>query len=193
VFLIIQLSSHHKIVEMKKISFIVAAITGMLYLQSCDVKRDSEYSNKTTFDINGLAFIKNTHEGGMTEIAASKIAKQKSTNKQVTDFAEMMINDHTKASKMVDSVADDREVLLHNTISHDHQAMLDSLSKKTGAEFDKAYMEMMVDDHKETVESFNNNKDGNYSDIRDIVRTYLPTIEKHYEEAKKINASLGGK
>jgi putative membrane protein len=176
--------------KIQTLSFIMLAAFGAAALQSCSPDRAKAYNARTNVNNIGLAFIKNAHEGGLTEIEASKIAQKNSTNKEVTDFAAMMIKDHREAITDIDTLADHKYVYLRPYVNHDDKVILDSLAKKTGADFDKAYMAMMVKDHEGAVELFKDNEKSNYTDIRELVEKIYPTIEEHLKAAKSINASL---
>jgi putative membrane protein len=68
--------------------------------------------------------------------------------------------------------------------------LIDSLAKKTGADFDKAYIAMMVADHKEAEELFADQVDDKNQTIQDFARTTLPVIQHHLDKAKEIAAGL---
>ena len=177
--------------KIKSLSFIMlAAVTAAASLQSCAPKREKAYNARTNVDANGLAFIKEAHEGGLTEIAASKIAEKNSTNKEVTDFATMMVKMHTDAMGAIDTLADVKYVFLKDSVNHDHKVLLDSLAKKTGAEFDKAYIEMMVKDHDAAKELYEMSITSNYTDIRAVSEKMLPIVKAHLEKAEEIKKSL---
>jgi putative membrane protein len=175
---------------MRKISLALVIAVAAWSIQGCTEERGHSYQAKTKVDINGLAFIKTAHEAGLTEIAAAKIAKKNSTNAEVTGFADMMLKDHADLGKDVDSLAIRKFVFIRDTVNYDHKAILDSLAKKTGADFDKAYMKMMVADHTEAEELFKLNTTSNYTEIREVADKGFPMIQKHLEEAKKIAAGL---
>lgn len=175
---------------MRKISLALVIAVAAWSIQGCTEDRGHSYQAKTKVDINGLAFIKTAHEAGLTEIAAAKIAKKNSTNAEVTGFADMMLKDHAELQKAVDELAVAKFVIIRDSVGHDHKVILDSLGKKTGADFDKAYMKMMVADHTEALELFEWNKTSNYPEIRDVVKGGLEKIEVHLKEAKKIAAGL---
>ncbi len=175
---------------MRKFSLALAVVIGALAVQSCTEGRGKSTSFKVKVDINGLNFIKGAHEGGLTEIAASQIAKKNSTNAEVTGFADMMLKDHADIQKDVDELAASKFVMVVDSVNHDHKVILDSLAKKTGADFDKAYMKMMVADHTEAAELFEWNKDSNYPEIREVVEKNIEKIKTHLTAAQKVAAGL---
>jgi putative membrane protein len=50
-------------------------------------------------------FVNQAAQGGMTEVALSKLAEQRASNAQVKSFAQQMVKDHTKANQELTSLA----------------------------------------------------------------------------------------
>jgi len=176
---------------MKKFIYPVLGLAIAFSVQSCMDNYKAKYLNeKTLVDDGGTTLIKNGFEGGLTEIKASQLAATNSQNADVKSFAQMMITDHSKANKILDSLETDKMITEKDTISAEHQELIDSLAKKTGAEFDKAYLEMMVKDHEEAVELFADQVDDKNQTIQDFARATLQVIQKHLDDAKKLEASL---
>jgi putative membrane protein len=60
----------------------------------------------------------------------------------------------------------------------------DRLSKLPGDEFDREYMRLMVEDHKETLEKFQRQADkGKDHDVKKFAREHVPILKKHLELA----------
>ena len=176
---------------MKKLIYPVLGLAFVLSVQSClDNNRAKYYNEKTLVDDGGVSLIKNGLEGGMTEIAASKLAVTNSKNPQVVSLAQMIITDHTKADSTLKWMENDKLITEKDTISGEHQEMLDSLSKKSGADFDKAYIAMMIHDHKEAIELFTDASSDKNQTIQDFASQTLPTIQMHLDKAKDIESSL---
>ncbi len=65
------------------------------------------------------------------------------------------------------------------------------MSKKTGSDFDKAYVSKMVDDHKATVSMFEDgSKNIKDADLKGFVDKTLPTIKSHLTEINSIKSSM---
>ena len=128
-------------------------------------------------------------QGGMAEVELSKLALQKSTNADVKKFAQMMVTDHTKANDELKSLAGKKNVVLPTDIGS-HKSTLDDLNAKTGAEFDKAYVEAMVDDHETDVDLFEDNTDNSDADIKAFTTKTLPTLKSHLEMIKGIQGKM---
>jgi putative membrane protein len=183
---------------MKKLVFLLSGIAALLAAQSCQQNKHAKnynqqemnYSNKTSVDDQGLSLIKNGLEGGLTEIRASSLAKTHSSNPRIISFAGMMITDHTKVGNELKKIEADKQVQGKDVISDDHKHMIANLSSKSGVEFDRAYMQMMVNDHEQAVKLFSDAAENKSATIHDFAKKTLPVIQMHLDSARAINASL---
>jgi len=128
-------------------------------------------------------------QGGMAEVELGKLALQKAQNADVKKFAQMMITDHSKANDELKTLAAKKNIVLPTDLGS-HQSTLDELGKRTGAEFDKAYVDEMVDDHEKDVDMFDDNTDNSDADIKAFATKTLPTLKKHLEMIKGIQSKM---
>ena len=72
-----------------------------------------------------------------------------------------------------------------------HKSTLDDLNKLSGAEFDKEYVDAMVEDHEDDVAAFEDqSKNATDPDVKAFAAKTLPTLKKHLEAIKGIQAKL---
>lgn len=175
-----------------KSKFLLALLVPVLYItQGCDdAKKAKNYNQETTVDQSALNFIDNAIDGGRTEIKLSTIAQRVSQNQEITGFAKMMIDDHTKAIAELKKIRKKELVNPDDMISPAHRKMIDSISKLSGSEFDKAYMQQMVLDHEKTFTLFNDASSDRNETVQSFARKMLPTIQTHLNSAKTIEAYL---
>jgi putative membrane protein len=128
-------------------------------------------------------------QGGMAEVELAKLALQKSQNADVKKFAQMMVTDHTKANTELKALAAKKSVVLPTDIGS-HKSTMDDLNGKTGADFDKAYVEAMVDDHETDVDLFEDNTDNSDADIKAFATKTLPTLQSHLKMIKDIQSKM---
>ncbi len=135
-------------------------------------------------------FLTSAASGAMMEVELGNLAQQQGVNARVKEFGAMMVRDHSKANDELKKIAAERQVTLPAELSNHHQMMVDDLKKKTGKDFDKAYIDMMVDDHHEDIEAFKDAA-GNAveSDIRGFAARTLPTLQTHLDSAQAIKNS----
>lgn len=130
--------------------------------------------------------------GGLAEVELSKLAAEKATDPDVKAFAQQMVDDHGKANEQLKGIAEKENLTLPESLDAKHQATYDSLKSKTGADFDKMYVEAMVKDHQQAVKAFqresNNGKD---EQLKGFASETLPTIQGHLEKIKGIQSKMG--
>jgi putative membrane protein len=85
----------------------------------------------------------------MAEIRLGQLATQRAESQDVKQFGQMMVDEHTKALDQLKEAAQKANITLPTDIDSKHQKKQDKLSEASGAEFDKKYIDAMVDAHKD--------------------------------------------
>jgi putative membrane protein len=152
----------------------------------------SPAAKPTTLERVDQYFIQKAAAGGAAEVDAAKLAQQKSSNSQVKEFAQTMIDDHTKANDQLKDIASKKGVAAEPdmTMADQEKQELNGLS---GRAFDRKYAEMQVKDHEDTVKLFQDEaKSGGDSDLKQFASSTLPTLEHHMQMAKQLQAEVSG-
>ena len=148
-------------------------------------------SNTLATNKDDASFAVEAANGGMAEVELGKIAEQKATNPRVKKFAEMMVMDHSKANEELMALAKVKNITLPKTCGPDEQKVMDDLNKKSGKDFDKAYVDNMVDDHKKDVKKFQDaTKDCKDPDIKAFATKTLPVLQTHLDSITAIQKSM---
>ncbi len=136
------------------------------------------------------AFIKKAADGGMTEVELGKVAEKNGQRQDVKDFGGHMVKDHSKAGDALKSVAAKMNVTVPDKVSPKHQAMIDKMSKTSGAAFDSAYIKAMVDDHEKDIAEFEKAR-GQVSneDLKKFIDETVPVMKEHLEMVKKMQTT----
>lgn len=139
-------------------------------------------------------FVNDAASGGMFEVAAGKVAEAQGQNKNIKSFGARMVKDHTRANKELQAaVRSDKSgnLQLPTDMTSDQQSKLDQLKNAKGADFDKAYAQTMVEDHKEDLSKFQAYaKGGDDPKIKAFARKTAAVIKMHYEMINRIAAKL---
>ena len=142
-------------------------------------------------DQDARSFVNEAATGGMMEVELGRIASEKGKSQKVKDFGKMMVDDHTKANNDLKALASKKNIDVPAALTDDQTKDVDALSKKSGAEFDKAYVDMMVADHKKDISEF---KDASGkltdNDIKNFATATLPTLQKHLEAIQGIKSKM---
>ncbi|TWJ03514.1 putative membrane protein [Mucilaginibacter frigoritolerans] len=194
---------------MKKMSYVFVVAFAALAMGGCnnaskDAKQSADSLNKTKDTTSNVAttggiavsaadakFATTAADGGMAEVALAKLALSKTTNPQIKDFANMMVTDHSKANEELAGIAKTKNITLPAAVSADHQKKLDDLSQKSGTDFDKAYVDAMVDGHKKTLSLMQDEaKNGQDADLKTFAATTASTVQMHLDAINKIHDSV---
>jgi predicted outer membrane protein len=176
------------------------------------------------------AFLKKAMEANEAEIEFGRMAQTKAQDQRVKDFANMMVTDHTQMLNRLHDMGTSTSSTHHNhkqtstngtggmQLSKADQMTKNRLSKLSGAAFDRAYMETMVQDHRKDVREFemeagvapgsttsstsdtssdsqtaSREKPGmntSENSAKAFARETLPMLKKHLEEAEMIQREM---
>ncbi len=134
------------------------------------------------------------------DIDAGKIAKSKSKNKEVKDFAQQMITDHNAVNQQAGALAkklgvtpEDSET--SNSLKKGAADNIASLKTLKGAQFDKAYVEHEVAYHQAVLDAIDKLliPSAQNAELKGLIIKVRPAIATHLDHAKHIRASLGKK
>ena len=155
-------------------------------------------------------FIQKAATINMAEIQLGQLAQQKAQSPQVKAFAEQMVRDHTRANVELKQIADAQNIQLPAKLDDDHQDLMQKLQGANGADFDRQYIDAMVDGHQDAVDLLKDHAD----DLRDTqpnapvgttgtapakiqgdqwAANTLPTVQAHLDQAKQIQEQLGNR
>jgi putative membrane protein len=136
-------------------------------------------------------FLTKASEGNISEIKLGELAVHKANNPQVKQFAQRMVDDHTKAQDQLTKDMTGSNVVVSDHMTKDAAGLYDKLAKESGADFDKDYMNAMVNDHQDDVNAFNDEvKNGKNEKLRAYAQNTLPTLQQHLQSAKQINQQV---
>ena len=183
---------------MKKVSLFLLLALGTYTFQACNsssnkdsAEQAEEANEEKDMPEDDSEFAVKAASGGMMEVELGKLAEQKAVNPKVKEFGAMMAADHAKANDELKTLTTSKNITIPATLSEDHQKHVDDLSKLSGAEFDKEYVKLMVDDHKEDIDLF---KDASFNakdpDVKAFAGKTLPTLQKHYDAIKAIQDAM---
>jgi putative membrane protein len=136
-------------------------------------------------------FVKKAAQSGLAEVELGQLATQKATNPEVKQFAQRMVDDHTKANEQLKQVAQQEQIKVPDTVDAKDKAKKDKLEKLSGAKFDRAYMADMVKDHKKDVSDFRSeSKNAKSPAVKNFAAQTLPTLEDHLKQAQQVESTI---
>jgi putative membrane protein len=188
---------------MKKNIINVLLIGFVLVFASCETKRNEDSKDAAEDKNEKLAdtdlkkdseFAVEAADGGLFEVQLATLVLTKATAPQVKQFAQMMVDDHTKANSELKTLAGQKSIALPDVMSEKCQRKYYDLDQKKGSDFDKEYIDLMVKDHKDDIDKFEKEAEkGNDAEIKSWASGKLATLRHHLTEAERIQDELKNK
>lgn len=144
------------------------------------------------FAAQDAGFVDDASAAGVGEIQAGQLAQQKGVAKDVKEFADMMVKDHTAANDKLKAIAQSKkiEVSADPTAMDKIKTMILDLRSKS---FDQAYANNQVKAHEAAIMLFQKEaREGKDADLKAFASATLPKLEEHLTHAKALAAAHGG-
>jgi putative membrane protein len=100
------------------------------------------------------AFVRKAMEGGMAEVQLGQLALGKASTPDVKQFGQKMVDDHTKLDDQMQPLAQQLGVAAPTKLSKKDETEKAKLQSLSGAQFDDAYIKLMLKDHKKDASDF---------------------------------------
>lgn len=170
----------------------VMLFTTGLFFASCsngkngDAKDVAEEQNDEKFDSNkqekDAQFVVDAAEMNIEEIQLGQLAQQKGTASHVKELGKMMEEMHMKSQSDLAVMANNKFISIPTSPTDDAMDAYNKLNEKTGADFDKAYADLMVDKHKDAIKTFEKaSTDCEDTDIKNWASSSLPDLRTHLD------------
>jgi putative membrane protein len=131
------------------------------------------------------------------DIDAGKLAAEKASSKEVKEFAETMVRDHTAVNAKATALAKKlnvtpEESATSKSLKADGDKMLAKLKGLTGAEFDKAYVDNEVAYHQAVIGVVTSTLIPNTKnpELKSLLESAGPILNSHLEHARHLQSSL---
>ena len=165
---------------------------------STDSKTTATDENKDKFDSTAILadtkFAVGAADGGMMEVKLGQLALTNGSSSSVKKLGQMMIDDHGKANAELMGVAKTKNITIPDKLSDKCQSKYDDMTKKKGVDFDKAYVDLMMKDHKDAIDDFKKESEkGKDNDLRKWAADKLPTLEHHLMEVQNTDSIVNKK
>ena len=132
-------------------------------------------------------FVSKAMQGSMAEVQLGQLTLQKSNNDQVKQFAQRMIDDHTKLNEQMKPVAQQLGVTAPDQISKGDRKTIAKLQGLSGSAYDQAYIKDMVKDHKQDLSQFQMEaSSGQDQTVKDAANQGSKVIAQHLQMAQQL-------
>jgi len=203
---------------MSKTTITIAAL-GVLALAGCRSDReqtsDSDYRGTSTSQTGGMQgsgrdtgrveasagrdgrlsaedrnFVTQAASSGRFEVESSQLALQKTQDAEHRQFAQKMIDDHTRANRELESLASRKGISLDASMASRHATMLDRLRGLNANEFDREFHQVQIEAHREAIQLFERaSRESSDGDLRAFAQRTLPTLRAHLSHMQEMTPS----
>ncbi len=139
-------------------------------------------------------YVKDAATGNAFAIAAAKLAKTRTSNPDVKDYASLMIKDHTAIGNDLKATVwqSNLDVAVPTTLDDKHAAMLRDLAATSPNDFDRRYMQQQILDQDDAVRVHMFYGDsGDNRLLREFANETGPKVEAHLALARHVALSVG--
>jgi putative membrane protein len=130
------------------------------------------------------------------EIEQAKLARARSKDEQVLQFAGMMIAHHGEAQRKQDSLSvGSADSTLSRDMVVEASETMRVLKEKQGAEFDRAYMQAQVQAHQKVLDAIESKliPSAKRPDLKAHLVAIRPRVKQHLEQAERTVAALASR
>jgi putative membrane protein len=136
-------------------------------------------------------FIQDQLGDGNAEVELGRLAEQRATRPEVKEFAQTIVREHEKAGAELKQIATKHNIPADTGEQKEHNDLRERLSKLSGAEFDREYIDAMVEEHQEAVNEVERKaENADNPDLRQWASKTLPALRQHLERAQQIQKNL---
>jgi putative membrane protein len=126
------------------------------------------------------------------EVRLGTLAEQRSSNTAVKQFAQQMVASHSSMGQQWTSLAAQSGLPTSVPLNSIQQQSADQLSKLSGADFDRAYMNAMVADHEQAAGTLQ--RIGTYAqsaEVKRLAASGVSATQQHLSLARQVASQVG--
>lgn len=182
-----------------------AVVCATVLLVACDTGRRDEAARDEagTSGTAGVSagdrnFVEEALSAGMAEVELGRMAQQRAADAEVKQFADMLVRDHSQAGDSLKQLAQQHSIPARGELEERHRDLIDRLSNLKGADFDREYMDAMIDSHEDMVGHLQTRASedrfgGNQASLNQWAANALPTTRRHLEDARRLRDRLNNR
>lgn len=146
--------------------------------------------NEAKFDDNEMEddaqFLVDAAEINLEQIQLAQLAQQNGSTEEIRELGKKIESVHTKSLNDLNALADSKTITVPSSTSHDAQEDYRKLNEKTGKDFDKAYADMMVNEHKDAIDAFEDaSTESNDTEIKNWASNTLPELRSSLAKSEE--------
>lgn len=163
----------------------IALLAGALACFGLPAQAQSAKTSKSSSKATQTHFIETAIRGNLSEVKLGELGKSKASSEEVRAFAAKLVTDHTAANEKATAAAKSAGVTPPKEENSKQTRAYQTLSKLSGATFDRRFIAHMVSDHKHDIAEYKSVAAAG-GPIGEYAKASLPTLREHLQVAEKI-------
>lgn len=140
---------------------------------------------------NDLPFLREAASANLLEVTLGRIAQARASNTAVRDFGQRMVSDHSNLQSQLTSMTSSNGISVSPALDSQQRDDVSLLQRLSGAEFDRAYIRLMIQDHQNDVAKFEEqSRDADSPRVRDLASASLPVLRQHLTLAQQVGSQI---
>lgn len=142
-----------------------------------------------TLNAADVKFIKEEAAAGRSVVKLAELAVQKAAHPDIKALAQTLVTDHTGANSELSALATKKGVDISAVVDPDTATTFQDLEKVSGSDFDKAFLDAAIKDHKTCIENFQSaSTEARDGDLKMWVIKMTPVLQGHLALAEKLQS-----
>ena len=166
-----------------------AALPGCGMFVLAKAERDAAGGSSVANASQDVQLLRDIAHVNHAEIAAGRLAARKAASPQLRKYGQQMADEHGKAQAQTAALAKERGMTLPGSPDSDRTAAAKDLEQLSGEDFDRAYLELAVRDHRDSIRLLQRTAaEAQGNDLRTFAQSALPHVRRHLEAAEQLAA-----
>jgi putative membrane protein len=134
------------------------------------------------------SFLKDAAEAGAFEVEVARLAADHASDSAVKSYAAMLVDQRSATNDKLRQLAATSGIELPSGVPSDKQKLIDKLSKASGADFDKQFVQTVgVKENRDAIDLFERaSKTAKSPEVREFASATLPTLKAQLDAAQKL-------
>jgi putative membrane protein len=143
--------------------------------------------------VSDREFVTSAASSDVMEVEASRLAVDRTQSDAVRRFAQQMLDDHTKTSQLLASIAREAGLTEPMQMNPAHSGDLDRLRSLGGRDFDREYAAQVgVATHQQAITAFERAaRDATNPQLKSFAEQMLPHLRDHLRQAQALARQVG--
>ncbi len=136
-------------------------------------------------------YLVSAHINSQLQVALGKVANQKSQSQQLKEFGRQLTEENRQIQQNINTLATGAGIEIQPALTPEYSGVVDSIKSLSDKDFDKAFLDLVLEEHNEDIERFTSlsNKTTNPI-VRDMLTDNLDILRRRQTKAQELRDKL---